>query len=186
MRHQRSYAEDEDDDSYRFGGSRTPSHETLGVRHGGIERNRPRRRTVQTSRDTPIIIVTSPSSSSGQFTTSSRGQSRTPSQRPQSGSRSRSDGTRLTPAQADYYRSPRYRAEPRFTPAQADYYMSPRYRAEPRFTPEQADYYRSPRYRRSTWTSTWHVCRVSARMTSCVFGRTTSTQAATSSRCVFA
>ena len=137
-------------------------------------------------RDTPIIIVTSPSSSSGQFTTSSRGQSRTPSQRPQSGSRSRSDGTRLTPAQADYYRSPRYRAEPRFTPEQADYYMSPRYRAEPQFTPEQADYYRSPRYRRSTWTSTWHVCRVSARMTSCVFGRTASTQAATSSRCVFA
>ena len=92
---QRSYADDEDDDSYRFGGSRTPSHETLGVRHGGIERNRPSRRTVQTSRDTPILTVTSPSSSRGQFRTSSCGQTRS---RSRGQTRSRSRGQPRTPS----------------------------------------------------------------------------------------
>ena len=132
VRHQRSYAEEEeedDDDDYRVGRSRTQSHEARGVRNGYVERNRPSRRTVQTSCDTPggrgcAVHDRIPANSSS----TSRGQSRTPSQRSQSRSPARSNGTRSSHAQSErsqsrspaYSRSPAVSTEPRSSPAQAD------------------------------------------------------------------
>ena len=132
VRHQRSYADDEDDDDdedYRVGRSRTQSHEARGVRNGYVERNRPSRRTVQTSCDTPggrgcavhdRVPVTSSSTS--------RGQSRTPSQRSQSRSPARSNVTRSSNAQSErsqsrspaYSRSPARSTGPQSSPAQTD------------------------------------------------------------------
>ena len=131
VRHQRSYADDDDDDAdddeYRVGRSRTQSHEARGVRNGYVERNRPSRRTVQTSCDTPggrgcAVHDRVPANSSS----TSRGQSRTPSQRSQSRSPARSNGTRSSHAQSErsqspaYSRSPARPTGPQSSPAQSD------------------------------------------------------------------
>ena len=133
VRHQRLYADDDDDDDddddaddddYRVGRSRTQSHEARGVRNGYVERNRPSRRTVQTSCDTPggrgcAVHDRVPVNSSS----TPRGQSRT-----QSRSHARSNGTRSSHAQSErsqsrspaYSRSPAVSTEPRSSPAQTD------------------------------------------------------------------